>query len=159
MPISPDDMDNIVIPFINFDVGKALTNLNPDYVGLSRSILTECVEVVNGNHGDKAKYSSVYHLAQAVNYYIVNYESQLKDNIKNHKSLTGLRDTLQVIYKEYFSNNASPASIVDRLLKHNKLPTQTGGQKIRKYRKTRTNPSKSNIRNKRRRTRRRRRYT
>ena len=149
----------VITNIINYDVGKELTRLYPEFPNLNRRIITECVNVVNSiTPNDPTIEQTVYYLVQAFNYYIETYDSSLKDNIKhNNTSLAGLSDTLRIIYsrRRIHKEDETNVASVDALVVGNKLPTQTGGQKIRKYRKTRTNPSKSNIRNKRRTTRRR----
>lgn len=147
------------------EVGIQLAKLNPRFPTLSNDIITECVNIVITSNPDIDPFNpkikkAVVRLAQTFNYYIQFFDSQLKDNIQTYKSLTGLSDTLNLLYLSLCYNPTfTSQEIVETLVKANKLPTQTGGQKIRKYRKTRTKPSKSNIRNKRRMTRRRRRYT
>ena len=146
------------------DLRIQLNSLNPRFPTLSNDIITECVNIVITSNPDiinpfnpKIK-KAVVSLARTFNYYIQFFDSQLKDNIQTpHNSLTGLSDTLKLLDRSICVNPTfSSQEIVETLVKDKQLPTQTGGQKIRKYRKTRTKPSKSNIRNKRRMTRRRR---
>ena len=157
-PSHPSPRAQMVDIIYQDEMGIQLAKLNPRFPTLSNDIITECVNIVI-TRTDIYPFNSknkIVMLAQTFNYYIQFFDSQLKDNIQTHNSLTGLSDTLKLLYRSICYNPTfTSQEIVETLVKANKLPTQTGGQKIRKYRKTRTNPSKSNIRNKRRTTRRR----
>ena len=147
---------------------SALTKLNPRRQNLSNIIITECVRVILDRKYDDKHLIIALRLIQSFIYYITHYTSRLKDNIVNKEldSMQGLpagiHDTLNALCdgldKEPLPVPPLPsiAPVVRKLVEEdNRLPTQTGGQKIRKYRKMRTkSSSKSNIRTRRRRRRR-----
>ena len=144
---------------------SALTSLNPRRQNLSNTIITECVRVIVDRDYASERLTRVHRLIQSFIYYINQYESQLKENIVNEEldsiqgPPAGIHDTLNALC-DGLDKEEIPADgpvkpvgpIVRNLVHANRLPTQTGGQKIRKYRKyrkTRTKSSKSNIRTRR----------
>ena len=158
--LSPEEKKRHVNTIAGFDVGQNLNRFTDNNITVTKDIIANCLEVfITNNNVDSSIQEHLYYFVQAFNYYIGKKEpTRLKENILQG-SLVGLPDTLNAIYNVYKGDSTPSAPIIDKLIKDKTLPTQTGGQKIRKYRKyrkTRTNPSKSNIRNKRRRTRRRR---
>lgn len=160
--LSLEEKERHVNTIAGFDVGQNLNRFTHNNISVTKGIIANCLEVfITNNNVDSSIQQHLYYFVQAFNYYIGKQDSMLRDNIRQG-SLVGLPDTLNAIYNVYKGDSTPSAPIIDKLIKDKTLPTQTGGQKIRKYRKyrkyrkTRTNPSKSNIRNKRRRTRRRR---
>jgi hypothetical protein len=120
---------------------------NDTLTGLGDAIVNECIKVVALKWRIKREYPFVARVKMLVELFNV-YLTRCKDHPITSKILTprsgmnlaGLPDTLNIMIDYMDSSDAcgEPATIVNILVGENKLPAQSGGKKIRKYRKMRS---------------------